>query len=205
LAEVKPGMTEQEVAARLEYHMRCGGADGPSFPIIVGAGANGSIPHYMPGRARVKKHGTILIDFGARYRGYCSDMTRVVALGRMPRKLAEIYKIVLNAQLAGIDAIGPGVPLKKVDAAARAVIDGAGYAKHFRHGLGHGIGLEIHEEPRLSARSRGELQPGQVVTVEPGIYLPGVGGVRLEDDILVTDRGHRNLCRLPKSLESAII
>ena len=205
LRKIKPGMTEKQVCALLEYTMRTLGADGPSFGTIIAAGSNSSIPHYRPGDVKIRAGSPILIDFGALYRGYHSDMTRVVAFDRFPKKISEIYEIVREAQQAGIEAIRPGVALKDVDAAARKVIRKAGYGRQFGHSLGHGIGLEIHEEPRLSWISDGELQAGQVVTIEPGIYLPGIGGVRLEDDVLVTDRGYRNLCSLPTDLEFAII
>ncbi|HEX7010598.1 MAG TPA: M24 family metallopeptidase, partial [Phycisphaeraceae bacterium] len=188
------------------YQMRKLGADGPSFPTIVAADASASLPHAIPGPRKLRKNGIVLIDWGARWGGYCSDLTRVVALGRMPPKLREIYQIVLDAQLAAIDAIAPGKPLKEVDAAARRLIERAGYGRQFGHSLGHGIGLDIHEMPTLSPRSdKGELEPGHVVTVEPGIYLPGIGGVRIEDDVLVTPRGAQVLSRLPKDLKSAMI
>ncbi|MEM8739064.1 MAG: Xaa-Pro peptidase family protein [Planctomycetota bacterium] len=203
---IQPGQRESEVAAFLEYRMRALGADGVSFPSIVAADGNAALPHAVPGARKLKKGGIVLIDWGAKYRGYCSDMTRVVALGSMKPKMREIYRVCLDAQLAGIAAVRPGVRLTEVDAAARAVIDAAGYGAHFGHGLGHGIGLEIHEAPRLSPLAGdGVLRPGQVVTVEPGIYLPGQGGVRIEDDVLVTAAGYRVLTDLPKSLESAII
>lgn len=200
-----PGQTEAHIAAYLEYQMRTLGADGTSFPSIVAADANAALPHAIPGATTVKRHGIVLIDWGARWGGYCSDLTRVVALGQMPAKLREVYKVVLDAQLAAIAAIAPGKSLKKVDGVARAIIRKAGYAKRFGHGLGHGIGLDIHEQPVLSHRADGVLRPGQIVTVEPGIYLPGIGGVRIEDDVLVTDHGHQVLSDLPKDLESAII
>ena len=202
---IEPGLTENEIAAYLEYRMRTLGADGTSFPTIVAADANASLPHAVPGKKKVKKGGSILIDWGARADGYCSDLTRMVALGRFKPKVREIYEVVLDAQQSAIDAIAPGVTLKDVDAVARDRIKRAGYGERFGHGLGHGIGLDVHERPVLSPRSTGELAPGQVVTVEPGIYLPGVGGVRIEDDVLVTERGRRVLSRLPKTLESAII
>ncbi len=202
---IKPGMTEGEIAGYLEMQMRALGAEGPGFDTIVGAGANASKPHYTPGRAKAKQGNIILIDWGATYEGYRSDMTRVITLGRWPRKIKEIYPIVLDAHLAAADKIAPGVPLYDIWKAAHDVIRKAGYAKRFRHGLGHGIGLNIHEAPNMSHKSKGELEPDQVVTVEPGIYLPGVGGVRIEDDILVTARGHKVLCDLPKDMESAII
>lgn len=203
---IKPGMREAEVAAYLEYRMRALGADGVSFPSIVAADANAALPHAIPGKTRIKQGGIVLIDWGAKYQGYCSDMTRVIALGKMKPKMREIYQVCLDAQLAGIEAVRPGAKLVDVDQAARTVIESAGYGDRFGHGLGHGIGLDIHEAPRLSyLAGDGELQPGHVVTVEPGIYLPGVGGVRIEDDVLVTATGKKVLTDLPKSLESAII
>lgn len=203
---VRPGQREAEVAAFLEYRMRTLGADGTSFPSIVAADANAALPHAIPGSRKLKNGGIILIDWGAKYRGYCSDMTRVIALGTMKPRLREIYQIVLASQLAGIDAVRPGAKFTDVDAAARGVIEDAGYGEQFGHGLGHGIGLDIHEAPRLSPLAGdGVLMPGHVVTVEPGIYLPGVGGVRIEDDVLVTARGKRVLTDLPKNLASAII
>ncbi len=201
----KPGQSEYEVCAYLEYRMRALGADGPSFPSIVAADANAALPHAIPGKAKLRRGGIVLFDWGARYNGYCSDMTRVIAFGRMKPKLREVYQVVLDAQLAAIDAIRPGAELKAVDGVARKLIRKAGYEKAFGHGLGHGIGLNIHEQPVLSFRAEGELEPGHVVTVEPGIYLPGVGGVRIEDDVLVTERGCRVLSDLPKGLDSAII
>ena len=213
LTVMKPGMTENEVAAELEYRMRRLGADGPSFPTIVAADANAALPHAIPGKRKLKHGGLVLIDWGAKWGGYCSDMTRVVGLGGMSRKMREVYQVVLEAQLAGIEAIGPGVALSEVDDAARRVIVKAGYGKQFNHSLGHGLGLDIHEEPRLAKRVSGHLEAGQVVTVEPGVYLPGVGGVRIEDDVLVTGNsgggggggGGLVLSDLPKGLESAII
>ena len=205
LAWLKPGQTESQIAAYLEYQMRMLGADGPSFPTIVAADANASLPHAVPGPRKLRRGGSLLIDWGARYRGYCSDLTRVIALGRMPPRIGEIYRIVLEAQLAGIAAIAPGRDLVEVDAAARGVIKKAGLGRRFGHGLGHGIGLDIHEQPTLSPKSKGVLEPGQVVTVEPGIYLPGVGGVRIEDDVLVTSTGHQVLSRLPKDLDSVVL
>jgi len=205
LGELAAGDSELQLAGTLEMHMRRLGAEGASFSTIVAAGANASLPHAVPGRTKVKRGGIVLFDFGARVDGYCSDLTRVVALGRMPRRMGEVYRVVLDAQLAAIGAIGPGVPLKQVDAVARRIIEKAGYGDRFGHGLGHGIGLDIHEQPGLSPRSKGRLEAGQVVTVEPGIYLPGIGGIRIEDDVLVTPRGHRVLSDLPKDLASAII
>lgn len=205
LRHVKPGMTENQIAAHLEYQMRSLGADGRSFNTIVAADANAAMCHAIPGSTKVRKGGLLLMDWGALYQGYCSDMTRTYGIGSMPRRMREIYKIVLEAQMAAIDHIAPGVPLADVNQVARRVIKKAGYDKQFGHGLGHGIGLDIHEQPSMGHLSKGELKPGQVVTVEPGIYLPGVGGVRIEDDVLVTRRGHEVLSDLPKTLDSAII
>ena len=205
LSWLQPGLREYEVAAYLEYQMRSLGADRPSFPTIIAADANASLPHAIPGSKKIKKGGVVLIDWGARWKGYCSDLTRVIAIGKMPAKIREIYDIVRDAQQAAIDAIAPGKPLAAIDAVARELISKAGYAKHFGHSLGHGIGLNIHEQPTLASRSKGDLEPGHVVTVEPGIYLPAVGGVRIEDDVLVTQKGRRVLSRLPSDLESAII
>ena len=205
VGELKTGVTERAVAARLDHLMREMGADGPSFETIVAFDANSSLPHAVPGDTKLCRGGLVLFDFGAKVEGYCSDLTRVVSRGRMAPKLREIYLIVLAAQHAAISAIRPGVRMKDVDAAARRIIDDAGYGEQFGHGLGHGIGLEIHEEPSLSPRGKGKLAPGHVVTVEPGIYLPGVGGIRIEDDVLVTATGRRVLSSLPRDLDSAII
>ncbi|QDU71898.1 M24 family metallopeptidase [Mucisphaera calidilacus] len=204
-AWMKVGMTELEVAAYLEYRIKVHGGEGVSFPTIVAAGARSSLPHAMPSSAKIRRNQVVLFDWGAKYDGYCSDMTRVVVMGRMSKRMREVYAIVLEAQLAGIDAIAPGVELRDVDEAAREVVRKAGYGKEFLHSLGHGIGLEIHEEPRLWGKAKGRLEVGQVVTVEPGIYLPGVGGVRIEDDVVVTASGHEVLCDLPKGLDSATL
>jgi Xaa-Pro aminopeptidase len=204
-AFIEPGMTEYQIAAYLEYQMRLLGADGTSFPSIVAADANASLPHAIPGSKKVRKGGILLIDWGAKFAGYCSDLTRVVAIGKMPAKIKEIYTVCLDAQLAAIDAIAPGKSLPEIDAIARNIISKAGYGKQFGHSLGHGIGLDIHEQPVLASRAKGVLEPGHIVTVEPGIYLPGIGGVRIEDDVLVTATGKTVLSDLPKTLESTII
>jgi Xaa-Pro aminopeptidase len=203
--QARAGMTELQLAARLEFEMRSLGADGPSFPSIVAAGPNASLPHAIPGAAKLRRGGIVLIDWGARWGGYCSDLTRTISLGPMPAAIREIYEVVLDAQLAGIAAVAPGRSVREVDAVARGIIEKAGYGPQFGHGLGHGIGLDIHEQPTLGQRAEGTLEPGQVVTVEPGIYLPGVGGVRIEDDVLVTARGARVLSSLPKDPASAMI
>jgi len=204
-AFVKPGVSEAEAAAFLEFRMRSLGADGRSFPTIMAADANAALPHAIPGRKKMRKGGLLLIDWGAKVNGYCGDLTRVVAFGSMKRKMREVYQVVLDAQQAGIEAARVGTALADVDRAARRVIEAWGYGKQFGHSLGHGLGLDIHEQPTLSARSKGVLAAGQVVTVEPGVYLPGVGGVRIEDDVLVTEKGPKVLSDLPKGLDSAII
>jgi len=208
LADLRVGQSEADIAARLEYEMKTLGADGVAFGTNVSARANSSKPHYRPSsRVKLARGKPLLIDWGARVDGYCSDMTRTWGVGSMPKKIREIYAIVLDAQLTAIDAIRPGVKCGEVDAVARRIIDGAGYGKFYGHGLGHGIGLNVHEGPGLSPRSgrKDVLKEGMVVTVEPGIYLPGIGGVRIEDDVLVTARGPRVLCDWPKDLASAVL
>ncbi|MDD4891233.1 MAG: aminopeptidase P family protein [Phycisphaerae bacterium] len=196
---VKPGLREQEVAAELEYQMRLAGASGSAFEPIVATAARSSLPHARAGETRIRAGQPLLFDWGARVDGYCSDLTRVLTVGaKLPPKIAQIYPIVLEAQLAGIAAIRPGAKCRDVDGAARKIITDAGFGPQFGHGLGHGIGLDVHERPRLGAKSGDVLKPGMIVTVEPGIYLPGVGGVRIEDDVLVTKTSHRVLSRLPK-------
>jgi Xaa-Pro aminopeptidase len=202
---IAPGKTENQIAAYLEYQMRELGAEGSSFPTIAAVDANAALPHAVPSAKKVKKGGIVLVDWGAKFNGYCSDLTRVVGVGSMTKRMQGIYAIVLEAQCAAIDAIAPGRKLADIDKIARDIISDAGYGKQFGHSLGHGIGLDIHEQPVLASRAKGKLQAGHVVTVEPGIYLPGVGGVRIEDDVLVTPRGGRVLSKLPKSLESAMI
>lgn len=196
------GRTERQVAAELEYRMKLAGADKPSFDTIVAAGPHGSLPHYRPADVRIGSDEGVLIDWGAMVGGYCSDLTRVVWPGRIPPKMAEVYEAVRKSQLAGISAVGPGRTFKAVDFAARDVISRAGYGPQFVHGLGHGIGRQIHEMPGIGQQAKGGLSAGMVVTVEPGIYLPGVGGVRIEDDVLVTPQGRKKLSSLPTALEA---
>ncbi|MEM1424311.1 MAG: aminopeptidase P family protein, partial [Planctomycetota bacterium] len=197
LEQIGPGHTESEVAALLEYEMRVLGAEGAAFDIISAAGANGSKAHYRPARAKLRDGKPLLIDWGAIVGGYRSDMTRTFSFGGWSRAMGEIYDVVHESFRAGVDAIRPGVTGREVDEASRDVIRAAGYAEQFGHSLGHGIGIDVHEMPSLSSRSDWVLEEGMVVTVEPGIYLPGTGGVRLENDILVTSRGGRDLCSLP--------
>lgn len=196
------GRTEREVALALEAQIRDLGAERPSFGTIVASGAHGALPHAVPRDVAIAAGDLVTIDWGAQLDGYCSDCTRTFAAGAEPSEAArEVYELVLRAQLAGLAAIVPGVSGRDADAAARAVIEGAGHGDRFGHGLGHGVGLEIHEAPRLSKTSHAVLAPGQVVTVEPGVYVPGELGVRIEDLVLVTDDGCERLNTLPKDLQ----
>ena len=200
LGFIRPGLTEKEVQLELDYFMLKNGADGLSFETIAVAGANGSKPHGVPGDNVIKSGDFLTLDFGALYKGYHSDMTRTVAVGAPSDKQAEIYDIVLRAQLAGIAAIKPGAVCKEVDGASRKVIADAGYGEFFGHGFGHGVGIEIHENPFENTSSEEILEVGNVVTAEPGIYLPGQFGVRIEDMLLVTERGSRNFTTCEKKL-----
>ena len=194
------GRTERELALALEYEMRRRGAEHPSFDPIVAAGPHGALPHARPRDVEVPQGQLVVIDWGAQLDGYCSDGTRTVAAGSVSRHGTEIYQLVLEAQLAGLQAVAAGETGRDVDAVARQIIDAAGHGPHFGHGLGHGVGLEVHEEPRLGQRSESVLEAGNVVTVEPGVYLPGELGVRIEDLVVVSDNGCKILTRLPKEL-----
>lgn len=205
IKRIRVGMTERQLAADLLYQMLRRGASGSSFPIIVAEGPASSLPHAKAGDRTIQVGSAVLIDWGALVDHYCSDLTRVIFIRKIPPRFRRMYQNVLAAQTAGIQAIRPGVPFKKVDAQARGVLRREGMDKAFSHGLGHGIGLDIHEAPRLSKKSKGDLKAGMVVTVEPGVYFPGQGGVRIEDDVLVTDDGHRVLTHLPKDLDDMIV
>ncbi len=204
-AALRPEQTEKSIASELEYQIRQFGGRGCSFPSIVAVGPRAALPHATPTDRQVGESDFVLIDWGAFAGLYASDLTRVLATGRISPKLERIYRIVLTAQQRAIDAIRPGVKLSEVDAAARTVISKAGYGRQFGHGLGHGIGLQIHEAPRLAANQDQLLRAGMVITIEPGIYLPGWGGVRIEDDVLVTRTGHQVLSDLPKELENCVV
>jgi len=205
-AALRPAQTELNVAHELEHQARLLGAKGCSFPPIVAGGPRSALPHASPTEQPVGAHPFLLIDWGAAEpTGYKSDLTRMVVTGKIPPKLQRIYGVVLKAQLRGIEAIRPGVKTEDVDKAARDVIEKAGFGRQFGHGLGHGVGLDIHEDPRLAAGNRTVLRPGMVVTVEPGIYFPGFGGVRIEDDVLVTRDGHEVLTNVPKQWEDAVL
>ncbi|MCG3126361.1 MAG: Aminopeptidase YpdF [Phycisphaerae bacterium] len=197
---LRPGMTEREVAARLVYDMQSRGAQEAAFQPIVAVGPNASLPHYEPGERRVTQREGVLIDWGARCDWYVSDLTRMVWPGSIPPELAKVCKTVLEALELATAAIKPGVPAAKIDQAARAHITQAGFGKQFTHSTGHGIGLDVHEDPGLRKRNKLPLEAGMVVTVEPGIYLPGVGGVRIENDVLVTETGHEVLSALPATV-----
>jgi Xaa-Pro aminopeptidase len=202
---IRVGQTERDLAARLEYEMAKRGATGCAFPTIVAEGPNAALPHAVPGPRKVKKGSAILFDWGAIVDFYRSDLTRVLFIGSIPAKIRKVYGVVLEAQEKAIAAIKPGERMCDVDAVARNHIKRCGYGKYFGHGLGHGVGLDIHEPPRLSWMSEEKLVPGMVVTVEPGVYLPGVGGVRIEDDVVVTARGRKVLTTLSKGIKEAVI
>ena len=197
---IQPGMTEQEIAARLQYDMLRFGAEKMSFDPIVVSGPNGSLPHGIPSSKQVQKGEFITMDFGCKYGGYCSDMTRTVALGEPTGEMKKVYQTVLEAQLAGIAVTRAGVPGKSIDAAARKVIADAGYGEYFGHGYGHSLGIEIHESPNANTREETLLPVGAVVSAEPGIYLPGKFGVRIEDVTILREDGCEILTKSPKEL-----
>lgn len=199
-ADLRPGVSEREIAAQIVYEMQKLGAQGESFPTIVAMGANSSLPHYEPGDRRLAENEVLLVDWGARVDWYASDLTRVLCLGQLPAELRKVFDVVREAHDRAIEAVRPGIKAKAVDRVARDVITRAGYGKLFNHGTGHGVGLNIHEAPRVAKVSVDTLKPGMIITIEPGIYLPGVGGIRLEDDVLVTEHGYEVLTTLPVDL-----
>ena len=195
---IRPGRTEREIALELEFLIRRQGAEGIAFDFIVVSGANSSLPHGVPSDKAVEPGDFVTMDFGARVRGYCSDMTRTVAVGKISDEQKRVYDSVLEAHLRAMEAIRPGAVGRDVDEVARGYLRSCGY--EFGHSLGHGVGLDIHEEPRLSTRSDDVLEPGNVVTDEPGVYLPGKCGCRIEDSVLVTKDGCRSLIPAAKEL-----
>lgn len=196
----KEGLTENEVALEIERVMRQNGATGTSFNTIVASGAKSSLPHAVPGDEPLKKGDFVVMDFGCIYEGYCSDMTRTVVIGEASEKHKEIYETVLEAQKRALEGAKAGLKGKEIDAMARDYIASKGYGDYFGHGLGHSVGIEIHENPRFSMAEEQVIEEGMVITVEPGIYLPGFGGVRIEDMVVVTKDGIKNLTHSPKEL-----
>ena len=202
---LRPEKTEKQVADDLEYQFRLFGGKNASFPSIVAVGPRAALPHATPGESRIGDDDFVLIDWGANDGLYCSDLTRMLVTGKISPKFERIYNTVLEAQMRAIEAVKPGAIAHDVDNVARAHIAKAGFGKRFRHGLGHGLGMLVHEAPRLAVNNQTVLKPGMVVTVEPGIYLPGWGGVRIEDDVLVTRNGHEVLTSVPKRLEDTVV
>ena len=200
LTFIKPGVTEKQIALELDFYMLSHGAEAVSFETIAVTGAKSSMPHGVPDDTIVKDGDFITMDFGAVYKGYHSDMTRTVAVGNVSDKQKKIYDIVLKAQENALSVLKSGLSCAEADKAAREIIEDAGYGDYFGHGTGHGVGVEIHEEPSLSPRSKQTLKEGDVVTVEPGIYLPSEFGVRIEDMALITKDGYENLTSAPKEL-----
>ncbi len=200
LGYVTRGMTETAIALELEFHMRSHGSSGVAFSPIVASGPNSALPHAHPGARRVATGDFLKMDFGARVGGYCSDMTRTVVVGKASDRQRAIYDAVLAANEAGIEAVRPGLIGREIDAAARAVLSQRGYGELFTHGLGHGVGIEVHELPGVGSRSDGVVGEGSVITIEPGVYVPGFGGVRIEDLVVVEAAGARVLTRSTKEL-----
>ncbi|MBM7542425.1 M24 family metallopeptidase [Amphibacillus cookii] len=200
LKTVQPGMGEIEVANELEFFMRKKGATSSSFDIIVASGYRSALPHGVASEKKIENGELVTLDFGALYQGYCSDMTRTFAVGEISEELHDIYSTVLDAHLKGLEGTKAGLTGKEADALARDYIKEKGYGQYFGHGTGHGLGLEVHESPRLAPTSTTVLKENMVVTVEPGIYIPKVGGCRIEDDIIITADGNRSLNKAPKEL-----
>ena len=197
---IKPGVTEREIALELEFYQKRMGGEKNAFDFIVASGQRSALPHGVASEKVIEKGDFVTLDFGVFYQGYCSDLTRTVVVGEPDEKQREVYELVLKAQLAVIENVKAGMSCKEVDEIARGIIGEAGYRENFGHGLGHGIGLEIHEGPRVSFTSETILQTGMVMTNEPGIYIPGWGGVRIEDDLLITEEGCEVLNKAPKEL-----
>ncbi len=197
---IKPGVSEKDLQLELDYYMLRNGATGLAFDTILAAGANGSMPHAVPGDNVIKEGDFVTMDFGAAHNGYCSDMTRTVAVGKITEEQEKVYNLVLDAQLAAIDAVRAGVPCNSIDKVARDMIYGAGYEGRFGHGLGHSLGLEIHENPRFSMLCSDITEVGTVMSVEPGIYLDGRFGVRIEDIVMITENGCEVITKSEKKL-----
>ncbi|MBR1584614.1 MAG: aminopeptidase P family protein [Clostridia bacterium] len=200
LGFIKPGMTEKQLQIKLDFLMLELGGEGLAFNTIVASGVNGSLPHAIPSDKKVEMGEMITFDFGAKKGGYCADMTRTIALGQPSPEMKKIYDTVLFAQETCEAALAPGKVCKEIDAMARKIIDDAGYAGRFGHGLGHSVGIDIHENPRLSQLCEDLLEVNQTITVEPGIYVPGLGGVRIENTCAITENGGRTLVHAQKAL-----
>jgi len=200
LKYIKPGVTERDIERELQYLIKKQGADDIGFPIIVASGKRSSLPHAIPADKKIEKGDFVTLDFGAMYKGYRSDMTRTIVMSEADEKQREIYDIVKSAQAAASAAIKAGMSCKEVDACARDYIANAGYGECFGHGLGHGVGLDIHEEPYFSTKSDKFLEAGNIMTVEPGVYLPSWGGVRIEDTVVVRENGIEVLTKSSKEL-----
>jgi Xaa-Pro aminopeptidase len=200
LPMIKPGVRESEIAAEISYRQRRHGAEKDAFDTIAASGPRSALPHGHASSRKIARGELLTLDFGCVVDGYHSDMTRTVGVGRLPAEAKKIYALVLEAQAAAVDAARAGMKTRDLDATARTIIDAAGHEKHFQHSLGHGIGLQIHEAPRISVQSRAVLEAGNVVTIEPGVYIPGLGGVRIEDDVVIGETGCRVLTRSPKEL-----
>jgi Xaa-Pro aminopeptidase len=197
--------TEAQVGDDLERQIRSLGGDGPAFGTIVASGPRAALPHARVSGASVGEGDHVLIDWGAQWKLYKSDLTRVLITGKISPKLRRVYELVATAQARAIAAIRPGVETTVIDEAARGTIEAAGLDRRFNHGIGHGFGLQIHEAPKMTRKNTAQLRPGMVVTVEPGVYLPGWGGIRIEDDVLVTRNGHEVLTSAPKKLEEMVV
>ncbi len=200
LRNIKPGITERSIKAKLEYNMLCRGSQGPAFDTIVASGPNGASPHAQTTDRTVSDGDFIVMDFGASFNGYFSDMTRTLAIGKVDTEQKRIYNIILKSQIIAIESLKAGITGAEADAEARKYINSFGYGEYFNHSTGHGVGLQIHELPRLSKAYRKPLVAGQVVTVEPGVYFPGKFGIRIEDMCAITENGHVNLTKADKSL-----
>ena len=197
---IRPGKTEKEIACDLEFTMRNMGADSPSFDTIVASGPRAALPHAVPTDRKIKAGEAIIMDFGAQVNGYCSDETCTIAVGEVNGKIKEIHKVVKDAKDLAIEKIKAGMSVKDLDMIVRGFIDEAGYGEFFRHGVGHGVGIAVHEAPAIISTGEGVFEEDMVITIEPGVYLPNLGGVRLEDMVLITDKGAKVLTRLRKEL-----
>jgi Xaa-Pro aminopeptidase len=197
---LKPGVREFEIAGEIEYQMRKGGASGPSFETIVAFGERAALPHARPTAKRLRKNELVVLDLGVILGHYCSDITRTVFVGRAPKRIRGWYRAVLEAQSAAISAVKAGAACRDVDAAARGVLASYRLHGHFVHSTGHGLGLEVHEDPRIARGQRRRLEPNNVVTIEPGVYFAGVGGIRIEDDVVVHADGSEVITRVPRDL-----